>query len=667
MKKNLILIAISLLFASNIAGQNLTTMKEYYDYLRTRIKRVYTVLPNDKKHGIEKCYLEDGRHYCTNTYQFGERCAVKIFFTDGSIKMDAKIAPKGSVDESLCTDYTLYTISNSGQRILGMKSKLHQAQPFDDIGDFSYTLAMDRWFMTLNDYRIESYMQNYLDGKPCVRFSTSADKRTEHLITYDEDGKVSADISYNIKTETLHVNRLHNENYSVENGIITFAEDNDIIIEKENGFEYRIDHGSQIDIKTDIKISRKDYYKKLTDCTKDDDTGEFVIIVSKNAFGDIFNKDFISANVDVAQLTFLGRRLKWDTNLYNIDVLMSPCELGNTGDGDYISENPDWMVEATYNNGELSYLNIIHAENFIKGEIKDGLLNGTGEYTLGDKYYKGEFKDNKRDGTGYFKTQEFTYNGGFKNDDITGEGVKTYDVEVHNSVGNLYRVSVKDEGFFYGNTFSNGVRTMTFPNWNIEYKLAAEELIEGRITWDNGDYYEGDDLRFFNGEGKMYYANGDYFEGYINDIGNANNPHSNNTANLSNGDDYKRPAFERFEKGEIRITLKYGIIYEGNYNRGFSGAGKLILTNGDELRGEFVENQINYLLPINVKLNLPTGELFEGTYVAGKFNGQGKLTTKKGEVYEGIWKSGKFANNPKIKLPIKKLSIPTIEFNPKDY
>lgn len=97
------------------------------------------------------------------------------------------------------------------------------------------------------------------------------------------------------------------------------------------------------------------------------------------------------------------------------------------------------------------------------------------------------------------------------------------------------------------------------------------------------------------------------------------------------------------------------------------GNGKLILVNGDELSGEFTENQLNYLQPINVKLNLPTGDVFEGVYVAGKFNGQGKLTTKNGEEYEGLWKSGKFVDNPKIKLPIKKIVIPTIEFDANEY
>ena len=44
--------------AANVCGQSLTTITEYYDYFRTRVKRVYTVLPNNKTHGTEKGYLQ---------------------------------------------------------------------------------------------------------------------------------------------------------------------------------------------------------------------------------------------------------------------------------------------------------------------------------------------------------------------------------------------------------------------------------------------------------------------------------------------------------------------------------------------------------------------------------------------------------------------------------
>ena len=97
------------------------------------------------------------------------------------------------------------------------------------------------------------------------------------------------------------------------------------------------------------------------------------------------------------------------------------------------------------------------------------------------------------------------------------------------------------------------------------------------------------------------------------------------------------------------------------------GNGKLILVNGDELSGEFTENQLNYSQPINVKLKLPTGDVFEGVYAAGKFNGKGKITKSNGEVVEGTFKNGKMAENPKVKLPIKKIVIPSVDFDITQY
>ena len=107
---------------TNVVGQSLTSYTEYYDYLRTRIKRTYTVLPNGKKHGTEKVYDQSGTHCCTNTYQNDKRTSVKAFFRDGSVQVDAKIAPESDALNSFCTDYSLYAISDSGHRILGRRA-----------------------------------------------------------------------------------------------------------------------------------------------------------------------------------------------------------------------------------------------------------------------------------------------------------------------------------------------------------------------------------------------------------------------------------------------------------------------------------------------------------------------------------------------------------------
>ena len=667
MKRILMLLATSFI-AANVCSQSLTTMTEYYDYLRTRVKRVYTVLPNDKKHGTEKCYLQTGAHFCTNTWQNGERTAVKVFFTDGSIKVDAKIAPGSTALNGFCSEYSLYAISNKGQRILGMKSKLHKAQSFDNLTNFSYTIMRDRWDIELGDWRVESYQQNYLDGKPRIRFSTSADKKTEHFITYDENGNIKNDIIYDIVSESLMINVLSDRDYNVRNGILTFQSEDERIIDIGNCV-YKIPNGAQIKVDRTIPMSRNDYYEHLTNCSKDDDTGEFVINISENAFPFLFNEDLLSETIGKEQLEFLGRRLKWvawNDYLCNINLLLTPQEFGNTGDGVYVAGNEFWTVEATYNGGELSYLSIADEHKTIKGMIVDNLLNGEGEYMVSSnrETYKGQFKNNLKDGNGVFENSQIKYDGEFKQGEMHGKGTKVY-----------INQETSETGEFVKGNLINGLRIIKTPQYTVEYKIVDGTARGDRTTWDNGDYYTGNDIMHFNGKGEMHYANGDYFCGNIMELLKYMEQSFKDGAidydevhKCRSGEyKYHKPQIARFETGKIRITLKSGYIYEGDYNKGFNGTGKLILTNGDEVGGEFVNNQLDVYKPILVKLKLSSGEIFEGIYEMGKFNGPGKLIRNNGEIVEGTFKNGKMIENPKVKLPIKNIIIPTIDFNVNQY
>ena len=42
-------------------------------------------------------------------------------------------------------------------------------------------------------------------------------------------------------------------------------------------------------------------------------------------------------------------------------------------------------------------------------------------------------------------------------------------------------------------------------------------------------------------------------------------------------------------------------------------------------------------------------------------------TIRNGEVVEGTFKNGKMAENPKVKLPIKKIVIPSVDFDITQY
>lgn len=78
-----------------------------------------------------------------------------------------------------------------------------------------------------------------------------------------------------------------------------------------------------------------------------------------------------------------------------------------------------------------------------------------------------------------------------------------------------------------------------------------------------------------------------------------------------------------------------GDVYEGAFKNGkFEGKGKLIRRNGDVYEGDFKDGELTGI----GKMTYINGRMYEGQWKDGKFNGIGKLTSAMGNIYVGTFK-----------------------------
>ena len=89
--------------------------------------------------------------------------------------------------------------------------------------------------------------------------------------------------------------------------------------------------------------------------------------------------------------------------------------------------------------------------------------------------------------------------------------------------------------------------------------------------------------------------------------------------------------------GEGVLLFSNGDVYEGNFLDGdFDGHGKLTFYNGDVYEGDFVDGERTGQ-GVLTRLN---GDVYEGNFLDGDFDGHGKLTFYNGNVYEGDFSHG---------------------------
>ena len=161
--------------------------------------------------------------------------------------------------------------------------------------------------------------------------------------------------------------------------------------------------------------------------------------------------------------------------------------------------------------------------------------------------------------------------------------------------------------------------------------------LNGRYTWDDGKYYEGqfkNDLP--NGKGVKYYSNGNIlYEGYF-----LNGKFDGKGKYIYDNGDYFIGQYKnglRIGKGNLYYR-NGNIMYEGDYVNGKEeGFGKAINEDGTYYIGQF-KNGLAHGKGIKYSQN--GNIIYDGDYVEERPEGFGKAIYESGEYYIGQWKNG---------------------------
>lgn len=90
--------------------------------------------------------------------------------------------------------------------------------------------------------------------------------------------------------------------------------------------------------------------------------------------------------------------------------------------------------------------------------------------------------------------------------------------------------------------------------------------------------------------------------------------------------------------GEGRLELRSGEIFDGHWSGGgFTGAGFHVDAGGNRFEGMFANGKLNGA----GRQTKPTGEIFEGSFVAGLRHGKGRTRLPGGTIYDSSWDMGR--------------------------
>ena len=229
-------------------------------------------------------------------------------------------------------------------------------------------------------------------------------------------------------------------------------------------------------------------------------------------------------------------------------------------------------------NGVIYYPN----NSIYKGEIKNLLKNGKGEYLTETETYNGDFKDDQKEGKGLLTYKDGTeYNGEFKKNKLNGKGEITW-----------------PDGTFYSGEISN----------NIVHG-------KGYLKGSNAHTYHGDFSRgLFNGQGEFTWTKGVKMIKYK---GNYSSGKKDGFGELyfNDGNSYKGGWESGLPQGEGIYETKNRKYY-GNWRTGVF----LQLIKSEKKEGCAEENiNLNFVTPIEdieIKGNfkLSNNSIFSSTY-----------------------------------------------------
>lgn len=657
--KRCLLILVALLWGLQMEAQNLTTRYTYWDWLETKVRCKYTVLPNGHKHGTASYYREEnGRLWGTETWQNNRFKGFKWLFRDGSVECEGVVRPaNNSYMETnlLCTKYSLYRICNDGKRRLYIKSELYQISQPDALSERggSYHIKSDNYgryyagsgiSCNMDNWRVKSYSDYHQNGKIALSFQTSSDYKTETITKYDEKGNIISQQIYNVPKQTLTIKRAVGDKYVIKDNKVILTKDVDVLTE--SGLLLRYKSGSTFK-NMPIQKSRKDFYSIMS-CAQDTPSQNYVILCHELLIDEIETIIQRSEEISV-QKEIAGRQLTMKFKYIPNEVVYIDDVLYLTESKDslsyysmsYISpynEGIDHDIKAAYKGDELIHLsysrhdapesysfagpivnNLPHGEcnamygNYYGtieyvGNYTNGVIDGFGTYTVGDQVYEGEFKDWRYNGRG-----KLIIPGG-----SIVEGVFV-------------------NGQIYDGSSFNGTTTAIYQKG---------VLLGEKYQYANGDIFIGKISGQGLADGTYTFANKDEFDGIFQ---NCNFGHPSDVP------------FETFS-GTCKVMINDNVQYEGEAvfdgktqtsvkDIIFEGQGKLsssdgMFYEGIFAKGKFVEGTCH---AINDQ-----GDIYAGEIKNGAFHGKGKLTKSNGDYYEGVFVQGSFGGNGKVSITDKK-------------
>ena len=172
---------------------------------------------------------------------------------------------------------------------------------------------------------------------------------------------------------------------------------------------------------------------------------------------------------------------------------------------------------------------------------------------------------------------------------------------------------------------------------------------KGKMTWTNGDVYEGEwkDNKE-HGKGKMTWKSGNVYEGEFKDgMYDGQGKLIDRNGNVYDGG---------WKDGDIKHgwmnVCEDGFNFRGYFNQDRlkyfddvfypNGCHFVSVDSYDEvMEGEGLEG--SYLDPITGygRMTYPNDDIYTGEWKNGEYNGKGKYIWKNGDVYKGCWKNGK--------------------------
>ena len=193
----------------------------------------------------------------------------------------------------------------------------------------------------------------------------------------------------------------------------------------------------------------------------------------------------------------------------NGDIYKGSWNINNQRHGFGINVNPDGLIyKGLWDKDKVGNYGLFLEKtgNYVKGELKDGKLEGKGEIEIKGKYkYTGDFKNDLPNGKGTLKDYEkcFEYKGDIVNGIKEGKGTlefidgTKYEGDFKNDVYDGIGVLTLKDGKKYEGEFKEG-------------KIKGK----GKFIWEDGKIYEGEYDNFMkNGNGKFIWNENKYYDG----------------------------------------------------------------------------------------------------------------------------------------------------------